>query len=305
MPLQRPAGGTTPAGESYTYSPGDASVGDLDGDGDYEIVLKWDPSNQRDNSQDGYTGNVFIDAYELNGTRLWRIDLGRNIRAGAHYTQFQVYDYDGDGRAEVVCKTADGTRSGTGQVIGNANADHRNSAGRIITGPEFLTVFDGQTGAVRATANFEPARGYIADWGDNYGNRGDRFLAGTAYLDGQRPSIIMGRGYYARSKIAAWDFRNGNLTLRWLFNSANVGSNWEGRGAHSLSVADVDNNGSQEIIYGGMTINATGSGRYTTSFYAHGDALHVGDLVSSRPGLEIWHDPRRLRRARRHTPRCQ
>jgi rhamnogalacturonan endolyase len=288
VPLQRPPGGTTPSGESYTYSPGDASVGDLEGDGDYEIVLKWDPSNQRDNSQDGYTGNVFIDAYELNGTRLWRIDLGRNIRAGAHYTQFQVYDYDGDGRAEVVCKTADGTRSGTGQAIGNANADHRNSAGRILTGPEFLTVFDGQTGAVRATANFEPARGNIADWGDNYGNRGDRFLAGTAYLDGQRPSIIMGRGYYARSKIAAWDFRNGNLTLRWLFNSANAGSNWEGRGNHSLSVADVDGNGSQEIIYGGMTINASGSGRYTTSFYAHGDALHVGDLVSSRAGLEIW-----------------
>lgn len=161
--LQRPPGGTTPIGEPYTYSPGDASVGDLDGDGDYEIVLKWDPSNQKDNAHDGYTGNVFIDAYEINGARLWRIDLGRNIRAGAHYTQFQVYDYDGDGRAEVVCKTADGTRSGTGQVIGNANADHRNSAGRILTGPEFLTVFNGQTGAVRATANFEPARGVAGD----------------------------------------------------------------------------------------------------------------------------------------------
>jgi rhamnogalacturonan endolyase len=288
VPLQRPPGGTTPIGESYTYSPGDASVGDLDGDGDYEIVLKWDPSNQKDNSQDGYTGNVYLDAYELNGARLWRIDLGRNIRAGAHYTQFQVFDYDGDGKAEVVCKTADGARSGTGQVIGNGNADHRNSAGRILTGPEFLTVFNGQTGAVRATANFEPARGAISDWGDGYGNRGDRFLAGTAYLDGQRPSIIMGRGYYARSKIAAWDFRNGSLTLRWLFNSANVGSSWEGRGAHSLSVADVDGNGSQEIIYGGMTINANGTGRYTTSFYAHGDALHVGDFLPSRTGLEIW-----------------
>jgi len=288
VPLQRPAGGTTPANESYTYSPGDASVGDLDGDGDYEIVLKWDPSNQKDNSQDGYTGNVFIDAYELNGTRLWRVDLGRNIRAGAHYTQFLVYDFDGDGRAEVVCKTADGTRSGTGQVIGNANADLRNSGGRIITGPEFLTVFDGQTGAIRATTNFEPARGSISDWGDNYGNRGDRFLSGVAYLDGQRPSIIMGRGYYALSKIAAWDFRNGSLTLRWMFNSANSGSSWEGRGAHSLSIADVDGNRSQEIIYGGMTINANGTGRYTTNFYAHGDALHVGDFLPSRAGLEIW-----------------
>ena len=216
------------------------------------------------------------------------MDLGRNIRAGAHYTQFQVYDFDGDGKAEVACKTADGTRSGTGQVIGNANADLRNSGGRILTGPEFLTVFDGQTGAIRATTNFEPARGSISDWGDNYGNRGDRFLAGVAYLDGRRPSIIMGRGYYALSKIAAWDFRNGSLTLRWLFNSANVGSSWEGRGAHSLSVADVDGNGSHEIIYGGMTINANGTGRYTTNFYAHGDALHVGDFLPSRAGLEIW-----------------
>jgi rhamnogalacturonan endolyase len=288
VPLQRPAGGTTPAGEAYTYSPGDASVGDLDGDGEYEIVLKWDPSNQKDNSQDGYTGNVFIDAYELNGTRLWRIDLGRNIRAGAHYTQFLVYDFDGDGAAEVVCKTADGSRSGTGQVIGNANADLRSSAGRILTGPEFLTVFNGQTGAVRSTVNFEPARGNVTDWGDNYGNRCDRFLAGVAYLDGQRPSIIMGRGYYALSKIAAWDFRNGSLTLRWMFNSATAGASWEGRGAHSLSVADVDRNGSQEIIYGGMTINANGTGRYTTSFYAHGDALHVGDFIPSRTGLEIF-----------------
>ncbi len=148
VPIQRPAGGTTPTGEAYTYSANDASVGDLDGDGDFEIVLKWDPSNAKDNSQSGYTGPVFVDAYRLDGTRLWRIDLGRNIRAGAHYTQFQVYDYDGDGAAEVAMKTADGSRSGTGQVIGNANADYRNSSGYVLSGPEFLTMFDGRTGAI-------------------------------------------------------------------------------------------------------------------------------------------------------------
>ena len=190
IPLQIPPGGTTPSGESYTYTANDLSVGDLDGDGELEYVLKWDPTNAKDNSQSGYTGNVFLDAYELNGTRLWRIDLGRNIRAGAHYTQFMVYDFDGDGRAEVMCKTADGTRSGTGQVIGNASADHRNSSGYILAGPEFLTVFNGQTGAVLATANYVPARGNVGDWGDTYGNRVDRFLAGVAYLDGQRPSAI-------------------------------------------------------------------------------------------------------------------
>ncbi|MBL7743551.1 MAG: hypothetical protein JNN00_08785, partial [Chitinophagaceae bacterium] len=137
IPLQKPAGGTTPDGVAYTYSPNDASVADLDGDGEYEIVLKWDPSNSKDNSQSGYTGNVFLDAYKLNGTRLWRIDLGRNIRAGAHYTQFLVYDFDSDGKAEMVCKTADGTIDGTGTVIGNASADYRNSSGYVLSGPEF------------------------------------------------------------------------------------------------------------------------------------------------------------------------
>jgi rhamnogalacturonan endolyase len=279
VPISRPGG---------NYTAGDASVGDADGDGQLEIFLKWDPSDQKDNSQSGVTSNVYLDAYRLSGQRLWRIDLGRNIRAGAHYTQFQVYDYDGDGRAELAVKTGDGTVSGTGQVIGNANALHRNADGYIITGPEYLTMFNGLTGAVLSTVNFEPARGNINDWGDNYGNRGDRFLAGTAYLDGQRPSLIMGRGYYAKSAIAAYDFRNGSLALRWKFDSSTAGSQWTGRGTHSLSIADVDGNGTDEVIYGGMTINANGTGRYTTGFYAHGDALHVGDFAPSRAGKEIW-----------------
>ena len=279
VPISRPGG---------NYTAGDAGVGDADGDGQYEIFLKWDPDDQKDNSQSGVTSNVYLDAYRLNGQRLWRIDLGRNIRAGAHYTQFQVYDYDGDGRAELAVKTGDGSVSGTGQVIGNANANHRNANGYIITGPEYLTMFNGLTGAVLSTVNFEPARGNIGDWGDNYGNRGDRFLAGTAYLDGQRPSLVMGRGYYAKSTIAAYDFRAGALTLRWKFDSGRAGSQWTGRGTHSLSIADVDGNGTDEIIYGGMTINANGTGRYTTNFYAHGDALHVSDFVPGRAGQEVW-----------------
>jgi hypothetical protein len=252
-------------------------------------VLKWDPSNAKDNSQSGYTGNVFVDAYKLNGTRLWRIDLGRNIRAGAHYTQFQVFDYDGDGRAEVAMKTADATRSGTGQVIGNASADFRNSSGYILSGPEFLTVFRGTDGAILATANFVPPRGTVSSWGDSYGNRVDRFLAATAYVDGSRPSIIMARGYYTRSVISAWDWRNGQLTRRWTFdsNSSTNGSAWAGQGNHNLSVADVDADGRDEIIYGAMTIDDNGFGLYTTRL-GHGDALHVGNFVPSRAGLEVW-----------------
>jgi rhamnogalacturonan endolyase len=287
VPIQPPGGGTTPDGVSYTYSANDASVGDLDGDGQFDLVLKWDPSNAKDNSQSGYTGNVFVDAYRLNGSRMWRINLGRNIRAGAHYTQFQVYDFDGDNRAEVAMKTADGTVSGTGQVIGNASADHRNSSGYILAGPEFLTMFNGQTGAAMQTVNYDPPRGTVSSWGDSYGNRVDRFLAGTAYLDGARPSLIMSRGYYTRTVIVAWDWRNGAFTQRWKFDSNVSGSQYAGQGNHQLSVADVDADGRDEIIFGAMAINDNGQPQWNTQ-NGHGDAMHVGDLNPGRAGLEVF-----------------
>ena len=226
IPLQVPAGLTMPDGSSCTYSPNDASTGDLDGDGNLDIVLKWDPSNAKDNSQGGYTGNVYLDGYKLDGTFLFRIDLGINIRAGAHYTQFQVADYDGDGKAEIVCKTAPGTKDGKGNFLSkgpaattNHNANYRTTGGYILSGPEYLTVFSGQTGEELATVNYNPARGSVSSWGDNYGNRVDRFLAGTAWLDGVLPSIIMCRGYYTRAVIAAWNFRNGTLTPVWTYDS--------------------------------------------------------------------------------------
>ncbi|MFF4240046.1 rhamnogalacturonan lyase [Actinomadura geliboluensis] len=281
VPIQRPGS---------DYSANDASVGDLDGDGRLEIVLKWDPSNSKDNSQSGYTSDVYIDAYRLDGTRLWRIDLGRNIRAGQHYTQFQVYDYDGDGRAEIAMKTADGTVDGTGRVIGNASADYRNSSGYILSGPEFLTMFDGRTGAALQTVDYVPARGNVASWGDSYGNRVDRFLAGTAYLDGSRPSLIMARGYYTRTVIAAWDWRDGHFTRRWTFDtnsSTNTGRGYDGQGSHSLSVGDIDQDGRDEIVYGAMAVDDNGYGLWTTRT-GHGDAQHLGDFDPARPGLEYF-----------------
>ncbi|MFJ3088626.1 rhamnogalacturonan lyase [Streptomyces sp. NPDC086838] len=288
VPISPPPGGTTPDGVAYTYEANDASVGDLDGDGALDFVLKWQPTNAKDNSQSGYTGNTILDGVKLDGTRLWRIDLGRNIRSGAHYTQFQVYDYDGDGRAEVATKTADGSVDGRGTVIGSASADHRNSSGYVLSGPEYLTMFNGLTGAAMGTVDYVPARGTVSSWGDSYGNRVDRFLAGTAYLDGSRPSLIMARGYYTRTVIAAWDWRGGAFTRRWTFDtnsSTNTGRGYDGQGNHQLSVADVDGDGKDEIVYGAMAVDDNGSSLWTTK-NGHGDAMHVGDLDPSRPGLE-------------------
>jgi hypothetical protein len=294
IPLQIPAGGTSPDGVAYTYTANDASVADLDGDGTWEVILKWDPTNSKDNSQSGYTGNTYVDAYKLDGTRLWRIDYGVNIRSGAHYMDFMVYDFDGDGKAEMMCRTADGTIDGKGKVIGSATADYRSSAGYVLTGPEYFSVFNGQTGAVMATTDYLPARGTVSSWGDSYGNRVDRFRAGVAYLDGQRPSGVFVRGYYTRTFLAAWDWRGGKLTSRWTFDSnVSANSTYYSQGDHSLSVADVDDDGKQEIIVGSAIVDDNGTPYYNTT-YGHGDALHVSDLDPDLPGLEVFNIQERL-----------
>lgn len=275
----------------------DCSVADLDGDGEYEIIVKWDASNSKDNSQAGETDNVFLDAYKLDGTKLWRIDLGPNIRAGAHYTQFMVYDFDSDGMAELVCKTADGTVDGMGKVIGDGKEKWRNDGGYVLAGPEFLTCFNGMTGAAISTVDYvpprhpdtlEPSGAQLKDlWGDNYGNRCDRFLACVAYLDGIHPSVVMCRGYYTRTVLAAWDLVDGALVQRWVFDSDKEGNEWAGQGNHNLSVADVDGDGRDEIMFGAMCVDDDGTGLYSTGM-GHGDAAHLTDLDPDRPGLENW-----------------
>lgn len=285
--LDKPADGVSRDGKPYTYTANDSSVADLDGDGSYEIIQLWNPSNAQDNSKSGYTGNVYVDAYKMDGTKLWRIDLGRNIRAGAHYTQMLAYDFDGDGTGEVAFKTADGTTDAAGTVIGDAAADYRNSAGYVLSGPEFLTVFNGASGTIMDTVPYDPPRGSVAAWGDGYGNRVDRFLAGVAYLDGEHPSMMFSRGYYTRTVLVTYDLVNGKLVKRWKFDSDVAGAEYKGQGNHNLSVADVDQDGKDEFVFGSMTVDDDGTPLYNTKL-GHGDAIHTGDLDPSRPGFETF-----------------
>ena len=280
IPLDRPEGGTAPDGRRYDYSANDASIGDVDGDGQYEIFLKWDPRNSHDNAHPGYTGHVFFDCYRLTGERLWRIDLGQNIRAGAHYTQFLVYDFDGDGRAEIMMKTADGTIDGKGKVIGDPDKDWRchdddRRKGRILDGPEYLSVFDGLTGEALCTSDYVPGRGDVEAWGDGYGNRCDRFLATVAYLDGRKASAVFCRGYYTRTVLAAWDWDGRQLHQRWVFDTDDPQwTAYAGQGNHNLRTADFDGDGCDEITYGSMAVDHDGTGLYNTGF-GHGDAMHI------------------------------
>lgn len=303
IPLNCPPGGTHPDGATYSYNrpalaSTECSVADLDGDGEYEIIVKWEPSDWRDNSETGFTGNTYIDAYKLDGRHLWRIDLGKNIRSGPHYTQFMVYDFDGDGLAEMVCKTAPGTIDGVGSFVLMNNddpaADYRNMStsgnnrkGFVLKGPEYLTLFDGATGAEKHTIAYEPGRGTVSSWGDSYGNRVDRFLACVAYLDGVKPSVVMCRGYYTRAVLTAYDVVNGKLVRRWIHDSSVKGQGAYGEGNHNLSVADVDDDGFDEIVYGACVIDHDGSLLYRTGF-GHGDAMHVGKIDLDRDGLQVF-----------------
>lgn len=344
LKLDRPATGA----QGGTYSPNDCSVGDVDGDGEYEIFVKWDPSNSQDNSNNGKTDNVYIDCYKLDGTKLWRIDLGVNIRAGAHYTQFQVYDYNGDGKAEMMCKTAPGSKDGQGNYVNqvatdeiikaaNNTKDHRTSAGRINSGHEYLTIFNGETGAAIHTIAYYPNRNAKAElseaagtynWDDrsgkndkgDYGNRGERYLAATAYLDGpdHNPSGIFCRGYYTYAHIWTVDFDGQQLKTRWLHSSdSRTTYKWMtpdesnpqrltsktlkgntcysglnrytmyANGNHNMSIADVDGDGKDEIIWGSAALDNDGKMLYSVGF-GHGDAIHLADLDPDRPGLELF-----------------
>ncbi len=310
LPLQKPEGGTTPTGD-YTYSANDASVGDLDGDGEYEIILKWRPSNAMTALEDVITGPTIFDAYKLDGTLLWRMNMGMNLTSGPQYHQFVVADMDGNGKSEFLIKTADATTvygATNGEydsdkvisVIGNPEDDGRwiNDGGHVVTGPEYVSVFDGETGQVIDTIDYafpiEKEEGdQGASWGDTFYNRSDRFLSGVAYLDGKKPSAIYGRGYYERTTFAAYSLENDELIEDWTFDTDEAGRG-ESLGNHNLATGDVDNDGFDEIIAGSLTLDHDGSilyamdGEMGREEGSHGDALHVGAFDPDREGLHVF-----------------
>ena len=289
--------------EGMEYQANDVSVGDLDGDGEMEIVVKRLLAH---GDNDGTGGGqspkevrhtLLYEAYRLDGTMLWRVCSGPNILLG-NSSSFAIADFDGDGRAEMAIKTGEGTVFGDGSEIGDIDGDgktdYRGSGNYIGAGPEFFSIVDGETGKELARADFIK-RGTSEEWGDNYYKRASSLRVGVGNFDGRLPSVILGRGVYAKSVIEAWDYRDGQLTRRWQFNTDDKlkgkdglsYSKYAGQGNHSLSVGDVDGDGYDEIVYGAMTVDHDGVGLYS-SCLGHGDALHLGKFDPSRPGLQIF-----------------
>ncbi len=311
-------------GASYSYTVGEASCGDLDGDGQYELVVKWD-ANIKDNAISGVTGNVYLDAYELTGEKLWRIDLGRNIRSGIHYTQFLVYDFDLDGCAEITVKTAPGSIDGEGKYVSEAslidsikNTDNAaiyiNADGRVLDGDEFFTVFEGETGKALDTIYYPNQRISASVWGDDWGNRCDRFLADVAYLDGETPYAVYWRGYYGASRgfqtrmgvFGARLDENKRLQCDYCFDTYDTSTvanykgvygysediyRYTGQGNHNMTVADVDNDGKDEFISGSLCMEVNDEDKFAAkwcSYRGHGDALHIGDYDPTHQGFEYF-----------------
>lgn len=270
------------------HVPGDMSVGDLDGDGDYELVFEWE-------------GNPsFLEAVHLDGKRLWRISCGPNV--SAHKLAFLVHDFDGDGKAEVTCKTGPGTRDGTGRFLGKGPAARDNDlkvlerkSGRLVEDHAYITVFDGASGRELDSTTYWPPIGPIAEmketWGDNYGHRASSIKAAAIHHAELGPLLVYARGIYSRVGMGAYRWDGRSLSRVWTFDSEDPDHpeyrEYRGQGNHSLAVGDVDNDGSDEIMYGACAIDHDGSGLYTTG-RGHGDSHALGDLVPDHPGLEFF-----------------
>lgn len=293
-----------------TYIPNDACMADVDGDGELEILLKFD--NQEDIAgrwkKGGNNGEyAIIEVYKLNGKRLWWIDLGPNMADFQNNeNNIVAYDWDGDGKAEAVLRASDGTvvhkADGTTVEIGDMNADYRPAGGHtggaeffVHEGQEFLLYLNGETGEPYQIMEYPLKRledgetDLNAAWGDGYGHRSTKHFFGAPVLDGRKPSIFIARGIYTRHKMIAYDVNPATHQLeeRWHWNCNTPGSMWYGQGYHNYCISDVDWDGRDEIVFGSMVIDDNGKG-LSSSGLGHGDSQHCSDFDPYSFGQEIF-----------------
>lgn len=281
-----------PAAPGPDYFAGDMSVGDLDGDGQYELIFEWEPTGNPD--------NAYLEAIDLKGNSLWRISCGPNTTYNG--IAFMVYDLDGDGKSEVACVTAPGTKDGLGNYLSTGPAATDDDAmiiprisGHLMEDPSYVTVFNGQTGAEMATVNYPipigPREDHEATWEDNYGKRAQSIKAAVLYDKDKGPLVVFCRGIYSRIAMGAYTWDGNNLKQEWEFDSDKLAEPertlYRGEGNHGVTVADVDGDESDELMYGACAIDNDGKGLYATG-RGHGDAHALGDLDPSRPGLEYF-----------------
>jgi rhamnogalacturonan endolyase len=256
---------------NYVFSK--VGIADLDGDGKLDFVIKqpqqvtdpgvWKPSLE----------TFKLEAYRHDGALLWRRDLGVNIEQGVWWSPMVVADFDGDGKAEVALKTAP------------LDVDYRNKVGRVLTGPEWLSVLDGLTVQEIARVDW-PARGGIAEWGDKVGNRASRHLIGMAKLDGKRTSLLALRGTYTKMLVDAYNLEGGKLEKVWSWNGDEETPKVRGQGMHGMHAADVDGDGREEVILGAAVIDDNGKALWNLQM-GHPDVCYVTDVIPANPGLEI------------------
>ncbi|MFT3753284.1 MAG: autotransporter-associated beta strand repeat-containing protein [Paludibacter sp.] len=287
------------------YYLNDATAADLDGDGQYEVIVK---RMNRDWSV-GNTNYTYFEAYKLDGTFLWAIDVGPNITFDVEIN-IAAFDFDGDGKAEVFMRSSDGTIFGldknnqNGIPVGDRDGDgltnYRYAVGGdgfMNAGPEYLSLIDGMTGKELDWVNFI-ARGASEDWGDGYGHRSNKFFFGAPYLDGKKPSLFIGRGIYTQTKMQTYDVVNKKLVPKWFWESGNstakqqgkfddIAKSYFGQGYHNYTIADVDDDGKDEINWGSMTVDDDGKPLYSTEL-GHGDAQHYGDFDPYKKGQEMF-----------------
>ncbi len=302
VPISKPTDIPSAKGglSDYTNGANDASLGDLDGDGDYEIVLKWNPTDSKDSNSGNTTGHCVFDAYEIDPNNkdgyMWRIDIGNNIAAGPHYSQFMVYDFDSDGKAEIATLTAPGSYSLVKNAEGGYDKIYVTTVGDTEeiqkadntkttlrkgnnNGPEYYTIFDGETGRpLKTTAAIPLGNEDGSNWGDSKMNRSERYLAAVAYLDGVTPYYVPIRGMYNRTVIRAYTWDGENLTLVKEHDGKTKGSTLYGQGNHNLNVADIDNDGKDEIVYGSACLDDDFKTVLGNTLLGHGDAMHTSDF---------------------------